>query len=185
MGASAAVTRVLVVAMVRDLFEAEAMARVMSLVFMTFMLVPVLAPNIGQLILLFAPWRAIFVVLAVYAADHARSGRGSGCRRRFTRNIRRALAWREIGERDRRDDARAAVARLHAGDDDQLLGAGRLHQLDPADRLRRLPRGPLHRPGVRIDRRADGACLLAQLARRRALRTAAGRAHGRTRRSCW
>jgi DHA1 family bicyclomycin/chloramphenicol resistance-like MFS transporter len=68
MGAAAAATRVLVVAMVRDLFEAEAMARVMSLVFMTFMLVPVLAPNIGQLILLFAPWRAIFIVLAVYAA---------------------------------------------------------------------------------------------------------------------
>ena len=67
MGASAAVTRVLVVAMVRDLFEAEAMARVMSLVFMTFMLVPVLAPNIGQAILLFAPWQAIFVMLAVYA----------------------------------------------------------------------------------------------------------------------
>jgi DHA1 family bicyclomycin/chloramphenicol resistance-like MFS transporter len=67
MGAAAAASRVLVVAMVRDLFEAEAMARVMSLVFMTFMLVPVLAPNIGQLILLFAPWRAIFVVLAVYA----------------------------------------------------------------------------------------------------------------------
>src|SRR5437868_5379690 len=68
MGASAAVTRVLLIAMVRDLFEAEAMARVMSLVFMTFMLVPVLAPNIGQLILLFAPWRAIFVAIAIYAA---------------------------------------------------------------------------------------------------------------------
>jgi DHA1 family bicyclomycin/chloramphenicol resistance-like MFS transporter len=67
MGASAAVTRVLVVAMVRDLFEAEAMARVMSLVFMTFMLVPVLAPNIGQAILLVAPWQAIFVMLAAYA----------------------------------------------------------------------------------------------------------------------
>ncbi len=67
MGASAAVTRVLVVAMVRDLFEAEAMARVMSLVFMVFMLVPVLAPNIGQLILLFAPWRAIFILIAAYA----------------------------------------------------------------------------------------------------------------------
>ena len=51
MGASAAVTRVLVIAMVRDLFEGEAMARVMSLVFMTFMLIPVLAPNIGQAIL--------------------------------------------------------------------------------------------------------------------------------------
>jgi DHA1 family bicyclomycin/chloramphenicol resistance-like MFS transporter len=68
MGASAAASRILVVAMVRDLFEAEAMARVMSLVFMTFMLVPVLAPNIGQLILLFAPWQAIFVLLAVFAA---------------------------------------------------------------------------------------------------------------------
>jgi MFS transporter, DHA1 family, multidrug resistance protein len=67
MGASAAASRVLVVAMVRDLFEAEEMARVMSLVFMTFMLMPVLAPNIGQLILLFAPWRAIFLVLALYA----------------------------------------------------------------------------------------------------------------------
>jgi DHA1 family bicyclomycin/chloramphenicol resistance-like MFS transporter len=67
MGASAAVTRVLVISMVRDLFEAESMARVMSLVFMTFMLVPVLAPNIGQAILLVAPWRAIFIVLAVYA----------------------------------------------------------------------------------------------------------------------
>jgi MFS transporter, DHA1 family, multidrug resistance protein len=66
MGASAAVTRVLVVAMVRDLFEAEAMARVMSLVFMTFMLVPVLAPNIGQAILAVASWRAIFLVLAGY-----------------------------------------------------------------------------------------------------------------------
>jgi len=67
MGASAAVTRVLVVAMVRDLFEREAMARVMSLVFMVFMLVPVLAPNIGQLILFVASWRAIFFVLAFYA----------------------------------------------------------------------------------------------------------------------
>ena len=67
MGASAAVTRVLVVAMVRDLFEGEAMARIMSLVFMVFMVVPVLAPSIGQLILVFAPWRAIFVLLAAYA----------------------------------------------------------------------------------------------------------------------
>jgi len=67
MGGSAAVTRVLVVAMVRDLFEAEAMARVMSLVFMVFMLVPVLAPNIGQAILLVASWRVIFLVLGGYA----------------------------------------------------------------------------------------------------------------------
>jgi len=67
MGASAAVTRVLVVAMVRDLFEREAMAQVMSLVFMVFMLMPVLAPNIGLAILAFAPWQAIFGALATYA----------------------------------------------------------------------------------------------------------------------
>ena len=65
-GASAAVTRVLVVTMVRDLFSGEAMARIMSLVFMVFMVVPVLAPLVGQGILLFAPWQAIFLVLAGY-----------------------------------------------------------------------------------------------------------------------
>ena len=65
-GASAAATRVLVVAMVRDLFEGEAMARVMSLVFMVFMLVPVLAPSVGQAILTVGPWQAIFWVLAGY-----------------------------------------------------------------------------------------------------------------------
>ena len=67
MGASAAVTRVLVISMIRDLFSGESMARIMSLVFMTFMLVPVLAPSIGQAILLLFPWRAIFIVLALYA----------------------------------------------------------------------------------------------------------------------
>ncbi|MEO7541435.1 MAG: multidrug effflux MFS transporter [Sphingomicrobium sp.] len=96
MGASAAVTRVLVVAMVRDLFEAEAMARVMSLVFMVFMLVPVLAPTIGQGILLFAPWRAIFLVLVVYALimlawSHFRLPET------LHPEFRRSLAWREVG----------------------------------------------------------------------------------------
>src|SRR5436190_3452782 len=96
MGASAAVTRVLVVAMVRDLFEAEAMARVMSLVFMVFMLVPVLAPNIGQLILLFASWRAIFLVLAAYALVMLV---WSSWRLPETLHpeFRRSLRWKEIG----------------------------------------------------------------------------------------
>ena len=96
MGASAAVTRVLVVAMVRDLFEAEAMARVMSLVFMVFMLVPVLAPSIGQLILLFAPWRAIFLVLAGFGATMFL---WSWLRLPETLRpeYRRSLAWGEIG----------------------------------------------------------------------------------------
>jgi MFS transporter, DHA1 family, multidrug resistance protein len=95
MGASAAVTRVLVVAMVRDLFEAEAMARVMSLVFMTFMLVPVLAPNIGWAILQVASWRAIFLLLAAYALTMLI---WSSLRLPETLHpeYRRSLKWREM-----------------------------------------------------------------------------------------
>jgi DHA1 family bicyclomycin/chloramphenicol resistance-like MFS transporter len=95
MGASAAVTRVLVIAMVRDLFQAEAMARVMSLVFMTFMLVPVLAPNIGQLILLFAPWRAIFVVIALYALIML-TWSSSRLPETLHPEFRRSLQWRPV-----------------------------------------------------------------------------------------
>lgn len=97
MGAAAAASRVLVVAMVRDLFEKEAMARVMSLVFMTFMLVPVLAPNIGQLILLFAPWRAIFVLLAAYAAIMV-VWPSIRLPETLHPEFRRPLRWRPIGE---------------------------------------------------------------------------------------
>jgi DHA1 family bicyclomycin/chloramphenicol resistance-like MFS transporter len=96
MGASAAVTRVLVVAMVRDLFEAEAMARVMSLVFMVFMVVPVLAPNLGQAILLVASWRAIFVVLGIYGAIMFAWGMWR-LPETLHPEYRRALNWREIG----------------------------------------------------------------------------------------
>jgi DHA1 family bicyclomycin/chloramphenicol resistance-like MFS transporter len=94
-GAAAAVTRVLVVAMVRDLFQAEAMARVMSLVFMVFMVVPVLAPSVGQLILLVAPWPAIFVVLAAYGLIMLA---WSWIRLPETLHpeFRRSLAWRDI-----------------------------------------------------------------------------------------
>ena len=96
MGASAAVTRVLVVAMVRDLFESEAMARVMSLVFMVFMIVPVLAPSLGQAILLVADWRTIFIVLAAYGLTMLL---WSWVRLPETLHpeYRRSLDWREIG----------------------------------------------------------------------------------------
>lgn len=94
-GASAAVTRVLVVAMVRDLFEGEEMARVMSLTFMVFMVMPVLAPSIGQLVLLLAPWRAIFIVLAAYGLTML-----AWSMTRLPETLhdhhRRTLAWRGI-----------------------------------------------------------------------------------------
>lgn len=62
--ASLVVTR----SVIRDLYSGRRMARVMSLTFMVFLMVPVIAPSIGQLMLWFAPWRAIFNVLAAYSA---------------------------------------------------------------------------------------------------------------------
>jgi DHA1 family bicyclomycin/chloramphenicol resistance-like MFS transporter len=66
-GLGAAGTRVLAVSIVRDCYEGRLMARVMSLSFLVFLGVPVLAPSLGQLVMLVAPWRVIFVALAVYA----------------------------------------------------------------------------------------------------------------------
>jgi DHA1 family bicyclomycin/chloramphenicol resistance-like MFS transporter len=67
-GAAAASTRVLVVSIIRDRFEGAAMARLMSLVFLVFLLIPMLAPTFGQLTLMIAPWRWIFLGLAIFAA---------------------------------------------------------------------------------------------------------------------
>jgi MFS transporter, DHA1 family, multidrug resistance protein len=53
---------------IRDLYSGRQMARVMSLTFVVFLIIPIIAPSIGQLILLVAQWRFIFVVFAVFAA---------------------------------------------------------------------------------------------------------------------
>ncbi|MCE7796596.1 multidrug effflux MFS transporter [Sphingobium sufflavum] len=66
-GVAAACTRVLAVAIVRDRYSGREMARVMSLSFLVFLAVPMLAPSIGQLILLVAPWHAIFLFLGGFA----------------------------------------------------------------------------------------------------------------------
>jgi len=67
-GLGAAGPRIITVAMIRDRASGREMARLMSLVMMVFILVPAIAPAVGQVILLFAPWRMIFVVLVVLAA---------------------------------------------------------------------------------------------------------------------
>jgi len=66
-GASAAAARVIAVAVVRDLLAGRDMARVMSLALMVFMIVPILAPAVGQLVLLFGPWRWTFGFLFLWA----------------------------------------------------------------------------------------------------------------------
>jgi MFS transporter, DHA1 family, multidrug resistance protein len=64
-GLGAAALRVLAVSIVRDRYSGRTMARVMSLSFLVFLGVPILAPAFGQLILTVAPWPWIFGVLAV------------------------------------------------------------------------------------------------------------------------
>lgn len=67
-GIATAACRVLAVSIVRDRFMGAEMARVMSLATIVFLAAPVLAPAVGQLVLLVAPWRWIFVVLAGFGA---------------------------------------------------------------------------------------------------------------------
>jgi DHA1 family bicyclomycin/chloramphenicol resistance-like MFS transporter len=52
--------RAITLALVRDRFKGRAMARVMSFVSSIFILVPMIAPTLGQTILLFSGWRGIF-----------------------------------------------------------------------------------------------------------------------------
>ena len=62
-GIGGSVGRIIVTAIVRDLFVGRQMARVMSMIMMVFILVPILAPAVGQLIILVGTWRWLFVVL--------------------------------------------------------------------------------------------------------------------------
>ncbi len=68
MGIGIATTRVLAVSIVRDRYEGRTMARVMSLSFLVFLGVPILAPSIGQLVLMIGPWQWIFWVFALFGS---------------------------------------------------------------------------------------------------------------------
>ena len=65
-GIGAAATRVVAMALVRDRFEGAAMANAMSLVMMVFMIMPVVAPNLGALVLLAADWHGLGAVMALF-----------------------------------------------------------------------------------------------------------------------
>lgn len=55
--------RIVMVALIRDLYEGRAMARIMSIIMGVFIFVPTIAPILGQAILVTAGWRAIFFAL--------------------------------------------------------------------------------------------------------------------------
>lgn len=67
MGLGAAAARVVAVALVRDLYEGRAMARIMSFVMIVFALVPALAPSLGAAIIALSGWRSIFVACICFA----------------------------------------------------------------------------------------------------------------------
>lgn len=58
-GVGGAATRVIAFSVVRDSYSGRQMASTMSLVMMVFMAMPIVAPNIGQLFMIFGSWRAI------------------------------------------------------------------------------------------------------------------------------
>ena len=63
-GAGAAASAVIAVALVRDLFVGDQMAKTLSLVFMVLMVSPILAPGLGQFLLTVMSWKGLFVFMA-------------------------------------------------------------------------------------------------------------------------
>ena len=67
-GIGVAAPRIVTIAMVRDLYEGRRMARLMSFAMSVFILVPTIAPALGQGILWLGGWRAIFGTILAIAA---------------------------------------------------------------------------------------------------------------------
>ncbi len=64
-GLGTAAFRVVAMAVVRDKYSGRAMAEIMSLAYMVFMIVPIIAPSMGQIILLAGKWQLIFLFVAM------------------------------------------------------------------------------------------------------------------------
>jgi len=65
-GVGTSATRVIATSIVRDCYAGRRMASVVSLAMMIFIAVPVIAPSLGQAVMLLTQWRGIFVVLMLY-----------------------------------------------------------------------------------------------------------------------
>lgn len=55
---------VVATSVVRDRTSGDAMAKLMSMIFLIFMIVPIIAPSLGQVVLWIAHWRWVFLLLA-------------------------------------------------------------------------------------------------------------------------
>src|SRR5580692_11262417 len=67
-GLGTSATRVIATSIVRDCYAGRRMASVISLAMMVFIAVPVVAPSLGEAVMLLTQWRGIFFVLMLYGA---------------------------------------------------------------------------------------------------------------------
>jgi DHA1 family bicyclomycin/chloramphenicol resistance-like MFS transporter len=66
-GIGVSAPRAVNMAIVRDRFKGRGMARVMSFIITTIILIPIVAPSLGQAILLYSGWRSIFISFILLA----------------------------------------------------------------------------------------------------------------------
>ncbi len=67
-GLGSAAPRTLSLAIIRDRYDGDVMARLMSMILAVFLLVPILAPSLGAALNAIAPWRIVFWAPAVATA---------------------------------------------------------------------------------------------------------------------
>jgi len=67
-GVGAAGPRIAIVALIRDRFEGQEMARIMSIIMGVFIFIPTLAPSFGQLLLLITDWRGLILFVAAFCS---------------------------------------------------------------------------------------------------------------------
>ena len=98
-GLGAAGPRSLSVAMIRDRYEGNAMARLMSMIMAVFLMVPIIAPGVGAGLIAVLPWRAVFWFPAFAAV-----GLMFWARRlpeTLTLDRRRPFTWSAVGQAGR------------------------------------------------------------------------------------
>ena len=65
-GIGLASPRTMCIAMVRDSYEGDYMAKILSIVVMVFILIPIVAPTLGQFLMNHYHWKSIFVFTLIY-----------------------------------------------------------------------------------------------------------------------
>jgi MFS transporter, DHA1 family, multidrug resistance protein len=94
-GIGTSATRVIATSIVRDCYAGRRMASVMSLAMMIFIAVPVIAPSLGQAVMLMTQWRGIFIMLMVYGVL-ALIWSGSRMPETLPESARKSLALRDV-----------------------------------------------------------------------------------------